>query len=445
MDKAEKLCAWIEDNLGGKVTSCTSQERWRDAWFVTLSRDGEDIPLYVRGDRNEEFPPQPLEYEAAVMDVLGKNGVPVPQIYGVCPDPHAIVMARSGGRHNLKTAESDEERLSVLEQLGEIYGDMHKLDVAQFAQVGALRPGNASEAALLSYILPCEEVYRRHKTHPEPRIEFLLSWLRRNIPAQPDRLSILQQDAGQFMFEKGRVTALVDWELACISDPMLEIAALRQRALAEPMGDLRPLLRKYVETSGLTLDRQRIAFHSAAWLAGSSTLMVASLDKPKAETNFPEYLSWYVGCMTSALQAIAEHDGYDLEGADILPTSAPSRWSAALRQLRERLDTPVDGQPLYDQVVNRNTATFARNIDGFGAWTEADYIADVAKLTGQTPAGWADADAILEAFVARAGKEHDRTIVEIIYRWLKRQAVLIEGLYAHPFGRMMPLDELLAL
>src|SRR5690606_4747197 len=134
------------------------------------------------------------------------------------------------------------------------------------------------------------------------------------------------QDAGQFLFDKGRVTVLLDMELARITDPMIDIAALRPRALAEPMGDLRPLLRRYVERTCRPLDRQRISFLTASWQAGVCATIVYSLHNPKPVTNYPEYLSWYLNCMALALQAIAEYDRYELEDEKGGPERAPSRW-----------------------------------------------------------------------------------------------------------------------
>jgi aminoglycoside phosphotransferase (APT) family kinase protein len=442
VDVTEKIAVWIEREIGGRVSSCVPQGRWRDAWFVTLEKDGISTDIYVRGDRNEEFPPDPLEYEAAVFDTLRKSGIAVPRVYGICPDPHAIVMECTPGRANLATAESEAERVAVLEHLGDIMADMHALDPAPFAAAGMRMPVNDRESTL-PYVVACETIYRRHADRIDPRVEFLLRWLERHRPAPPERLSFTQQDSGQFLFDKGRVTALLDMELAAIADPLIDIAAIRQRAVAEPMGDLRPLLRRYIARSGLPLDRQRIAYHSASWLIGSSVLIGPSLSHPKHETNFPEYLSWYIGCMSSGLQAITEHDGYTLPEPDEETVSAPSRWSVAIDLLRMRTGEP--GGEDYPSRLNGTISRFVANIDSIGGWTEARYIDDLVALTGTRATTGVEADALFARFVETAGPEQDRPIVEMIHRWLCRQARLIEGLDTSPFGRMMPIDDLLDL
>lgn len=441
----DKVVAWIEREIGGRVSACRSQGRWRDAWFVTLEKDGKPLELYVRGDRNEEFSARDrIEYEASVFTLLGEGGIPVPKVYGICPDPHAIVMECSPGRANLKTAESEEERVSVLEHLGEIMADMHALDIAPFVAAGAQMPQSDREKTQ-PYAMSCEATYRRLVKDADPRVEFLLRWLERHQPAPPETLAMVAQDAGQFLFDKGQVTVLLDMELARITDPMIDIAALRPRALAEPMGDLRPLLRRYVERTGRPLDRQRISFLTASWQAGVCATIVYSLRSPKPVTNYPEYLSWYLNCMALALQAIAEYDRYELEHEKVAPVREPSRYAVGIELLRSRVGRDGREDIDYDRQLNDSTSRFVDNIDSMGDWSEAGYIADVAALTGTRPGGWREADEAFGRFAEQAGPEHDRPIVEMLHRWVHRQLRLIEGLYAFPFSKMTPIDELLDL
>ena len=46
-----RITEWLERDLGGRVARIERQARWRPAWWVDLERDGELLPLYVRGDR----------------------------------------------------------------------------------------------------------------------------------------------------------------------------------------------------------------------------------------------------------------------------------------------------------------------------------------------------------------------------------------------------------
>jgi aminoglycoside phosphotransferase (APT) family kinase protein len=443
MDKAQAIVGWIEANLG-KVSDFRSQERWRSAWFATLEREGERLPIYIRGDRDEAIQAGRLGLEAAVTNTLLKHGLPAPKVYGLCAEPAAMVMERCPGRHNLATAVDEQERVSVLEHLGEIMARMHLIDPADAEAAGVPRPVDMAHA-VMPYLLENEAKYRQSATPPEPKIEFLLGWLHRNAPRDCDRLSLIAQDAGQFLFEQGRVTAMLDFELACIADPMIDIAALRQRAVSEPMGDLRPALRRYVEVTGWQLDRRRIAFHTAAWQVGVSVVMTPILLNPGPDVNFPEYLAWYALCMRAGIQGMGEFSGYELPTRIEAPPARPSRWGAAHAQLVERVGQDLALEDGYPNRLKHLTAQLVANIDRYGAWAEGGYIADIAELTGSRPSSWQEADDALGAFLPKAGPDHDRPIIELLNRWALRQERLVEGLNSMGEERMMPLDELLDL
>ena len=61
----QRAFAWVERELGGQITGFERQPRWRPAFFVDLVRDGETIPLYLRGERGElDHGANPFEFEA---------------------------------------------------------------------------------------------------------------------------------------------------------------------------------------------------------------------------------------------------------------------------------------------------------------------------------------------------------------------------------------------
>lgn len=442
MDKAPAIVAWIEANLGGRVTECRSQERWRSAWFATWERDGQSLPIYIRGDRDEAIQAGRLGLEAAVTTILRDHGLPAPEVYGICPEPPALIMEQSPGRHNLATATDEAERIAVLEHLGEIMARMHLIDPRAAEAAGVPWPQDMAHA-VMPYLLQNEAKYRAADMPPDPRIEFALGWLHRNAPADCERLSLIAQDSGQFLFDRGRVTALLDFELATIGDPMIDIAALRARAIAEPMGDFRPLLRRYAEVTGWRLDPRHIAYHTASWQVGVSVVMAPVLHAAGPDVNWPEYIAWYARCMRAGMQGMAEYLGFDLPDHIDLPPARPSRWAAASAQLVVRTGQDLAREDCYANKLKHLTARFAKNLDDHGAWAEESYIADVATLTGERPGSWPEADEALLRFLPQAGPQHDRPIIELINRWALRQVQLIEGLDAMGGGRVMPVGELL--
>ena len=96
-----------------------------------------------------------------------------------------------------------------------------------------------------------------------PRLRFSLDWLRRNVPAYDGPMVLVQGDTGpgNFMYDSGRVVAVVDWELAHFGDPMDDIAWLTLRCTQEPFGDLPTRLREYEASSGHTVDDARVGYY----------------------------------------------------------------------------------------------------------------------------------------------------------------------------------------
>jgi len=179
---------WIEAQLGGRIVSFERQARWRPAFFLELElergagRGGERRLLYLRGERGElDHGVYPLEHESRVLQVLEAEGIPVPHVYGFCPDPKAILMDRMPGRANLATADGDAERASVLDHYMDLLADLHSVDPARFEAIGIERPRGAERLGFMD-LDRWEGAYRASKKRPEPLIEFLTAWLRRNVP-----------------------------------------------------------------------------------------------------------------------------------------------------------------------------------------------------------------------------------------------------------------------
>jgi hypothetical protein len=97
----------------------------------------------------------------------------------------------------------------------------------------------------------------------DPALAFSLRWLRRNVPDYAGPLVLVQGDTGpgNFMYLGGRVTAVVDWELAHLGDPMDDIAWLSLRATQEPFTDFPTRLREYAALSGNAIDEARVHYY----------------------------------------------------------------------------------------------------------------------------------------------------------------------------------------
>ena len=236
----QRVFAWVEKELGAEIVSFERQPRWRPAFFVEAVRDGETIPLFLRGERGElDHGAYPFEHEVRVLQVMESEGLPVPHIYGVSPDPKMIVMDKMPGRFDLSTTDDEAQRVAVLNHYMDLLADLHAIDPARFEEIGVAKPQDP-EAAGFADLHQWESNFRAAKNRPEPIIEFVYGWLRRNVPKERYEISCLQVDSAQFLYEGHKVTSFIDLELATLGDPAADLAGMRGRDLAEPLGPLEP-------------------------------------------------------------------------------------------------------------------------------------------------------------------------------------------------------------
>ncbi len=417
---------WIERELGGTVVRWERQLRWRPAWFIDLVRDGETIPLYFRGERAEtENGARALEHEARVLGVLEEHGIPVPHVYGLCDGPHGIVMERSPGRANLDTAADDAERTAVLDDYMEILARMHAIDPAAFEGVGLARPSGA-QALGLGDLEHWEATYRRHKKRPEPLIEFGLGWVRRNVPENRSRVSFIAADAGQFLFENGRVTALLDFELARLGDPAADLGGMRSRDLSEPLGDLSRAFARYGELTGEAPDVRAIHYHTIRFALCTPLAVAHMVADPQPGFDFAQYYGWYVVYGRAFLEVMAELRGIELEPVP-LPSGGESRQAPAFRSLVNALGGGGSGADFegYRTDAARRVALFLARADELGEAVEAANLDDIGDLLGKRPSDWREADEALERFVVHAGPDDDERLLRYFHRRVCRQEDLL--------------------
>lgn len=437
-----RMLAWIERQTGGKVVRCERQARWRPAFFLDVECAGEVMPLYFRGDRGAtDHGVYPLEHEMRVLQVLERHDIPVPHIYGFCEEPRGILMQRCPGRHNLATAGSEAERVAVLDHFVDILARMHRIDFAEFEKIGLERP-RTSEQLGLADLAHWERSFRRMKRRPEPMIEFTLRWLRRNVPAQRSRAALLQADCGQFLFEHSRVTALLDFELAYIGDPMADFAGLRNRTLSEPLGDLRRALRRYEQQTGEPVDLRAIDYHTVRFGLATPMSVAHVVADPPPGTALVQYQAWYAIYGRLCVEVMAHMLGLELEPFE-LPAPTPTRSTPAHTALLGLIDAGQDADPFRAfQIANaRRIAHWTARTDLYGPALERQDLDEAGAILGRRPASWTEADAALEKLAQSAGPELDAPLIRYFQRRCLRHEALLTGALEELEGaEMLMLD-----
>ena len=97
----------------------------------------------------------------------------------------------------------------------------------------------------------------------DPLLRLSADWLARNVPDYDGPVVLVQGDTGpgNFMYADGKVTAVVDWELAHWGDPMDDIAWLSLRTVQDTFTYLPDRLAEYAALSGVAIDEARVWYY----------------------------------------------------------------------------------------------------------------------------------------------------------------------------------------
>jgi aminoglycoside phosphotransferase (APT) family kinase protein len=435
---AQKMIERLQADLGGEVVAIRRQARWRPAWFVDLRRDGHLLELYVRGARTDMRPIFPLEHERRMQELLGSMGIPVPKVHGYLLDPPAIVMDRASGSTEF-SGSSDDERRSVMDEYVGILARMHHLEVRPFADAGAELPARPSDVARTG-IRAYERAYRVQKVRPDPFMEFCLGWLARHPPRHRVRPSVVVWDSGQFLHRAGRISALLDLELAHIGDPMMDLAGPRMRGTVIDYGPLEDLYRRYEELTGDEVDREAIAYQHFAFTITTQLAYHRGLVDPTPDSDVMTYMQWCSESNLYAVEALAGFVGIELETVD-LPDPTPSPAAAAHRHLVDSLRAmeASDERSAYQLRAAFRLARHLQRVDEIGAALTEHDLDDVAAVVGHRPSSWAESERELERFVIGADPRPDATLIRLFHRRLERQRALL-GPAGSAMARHNPLQ-----
>jgi len=428
-DEWQACFEWIEKTADGRIVAAERQARWRPAWFLDLERgDGSAFSVYFRGDRGEaHHGAYALEHEYEILRILERHGIPVPHVYGFCEAPRGILMDKAPGRANLATAVDDAERRSVMEHYVEILARIHAIPLAEFDVLGLEVPRGAEALGLADHGV-WERGLERQRQRPEPALAFLNQWIRRNVPRGRERASFVCADSGQFLFDRGRVTAVIDLELATFGDPIADLAGLYSRDLSEPLGDVPAACRHYAQVTGEPVYPEALGFHVVRFCTVTPFATAAMVAAPPSMLEYVQYLAWYLVYARVSLEIIGRRHGIE-PAPVVLPEPAPTRRSPAHGWLAERLQPGEDGgYDAFERAAEWRVAEYLRRADLYGPAVEAIDLDEAERLLGVRPSDWRDAEARLEQAVLEAGPERDAELCRYFLQQMLRQEAILAPL-----------------
>jgi len=430
------IADWVSKNLGAQVTAIHRQRRWRPVWRVEAEKDGVSMPLLFKGTRAWNDIPYTLEHEYKVMQVLERNGIPVPPLHGMCEFPKAFVMSWvKGGRDPGLVVEALEnkseispERWQASLKYMEILARMHSIDPQQFVDAGCIMPVGDRDIALNGY----ERFYQMYKDNglDDPFLEFCTAWLRRNVPKHKPFVSFITGDCGQFLSDGPELTAVIDMEIGHLCDHFGDLACFRGRHPVENMGDVKALFDHYAKALGQPLDLDAIAYQTVVFLAYALFTPLLALHEPTPGGDWVEGAIQVAFIGRRAAEAMAEILGVDLDDRMQLPQPRVT----PLEDLAiKKLIFEIERIPLSESMMDWQRATIAAvpryltNQLHYGVWVQEQELDELVPILGYRPADVAEADKALSAYVRQAGPERDEALVRLFHRRLLRLCHVIVG------------------
>lgn len=423
-----RLRDFVETVTGGELVELERQVRWRPSWYATVLINGRTEQIYLRGDRTGDaaiFPD--LKREADIIGILEEHGIPVPHIYGFCAEPPCIVMESLRGTRDMAEEQDAEDRAAIGREYMRAIAAMHGLPLEPFLAAGVHRPSTAEEIALvgISAYMP---LYRRTKAKPEPLLEFAIGWIRRNVPVDRTDACFVQFDCGQFLFDKGHLTGLYDFEFAMIADPMMDLATMFMREAVEPLGSpFEVLCEEYARASGKPVDRRVILFHTLQFATLGTMQFAGTVARGAPGDPHSIYLEWDLSLREVMIIALAKLMDQPLPN---IPTLDARREGQAglIAKINDTLFQIRGAEPIDESYKDqlRNMLSLLERYDSLGQSARDLDRTEIGALVASDFADLEEAERAMEAHILQAGPEEDAALFHLLASMHARQFQIAE-------------------
>ncbi len=224
-----------------------------------------------------------LEDQFKVLQCLAKTSLPTPAPYWFERDPAILdapflVMEKAPGhcpspwgREGRAFYKAAAERGTLPASFTATLATLHTLDwrAAGLDFLGVPAPGTDFARR---EIAKWRELIAVSEHPPEPILTDLIAWLEANAPAT-DRVTLVHgaYRTGNLLIHEDRISAVLDWELEALGDPMYDVAYVLSDLNREGTPLLSNLVerdafyRDYEAATGLTIDEDACRYYSALY------------------------------------------------------------------------------------------------------------------------------------------------------------------------------------
>ncbi|HEV8297410.1 MAG TPA: phosphotransferase family protein [Acidimicrobiales bacterium] len=210
-----------------------------------------------------------VKIEFATLRAVEPAGVPVPHALWAERDGRVLggpfliteLVEGTADMSLLRRSVDDPAPRAIASGLADAAARLHAIDVRTPAldHLSAVTPDRAAAAQLDHW----QAIYLRQRLESLPAMAFAFDWLRAHQPVAA-RVSVVHGDLrfGNVLYDGDRVTALLDWEMVHLGDPVEDIAwANRSVWSLERWLSLDDFVARYEAQSGIRVDRDNLRWY----------------------------------------------------------------------------------------------------------------------------------------------------------------------------------------
>lgn len=267
------LC-YREDGAEKKLGLCLRRDPG-NALLRHLSDLGEQFRVLKCLETTDLPTPKAYWYESDPA-ILGAPFLIMEKVAGECPNP----WGREGRAYYAAAAERGILPASFTASLAKL----HSLDW-RAAGLGFLGEPSPGEGFARREIAKWRELIATTSHPPEPILTDLIAWLESNIPAT-DRVTLVHgaYRTGNLLIDDDRVSAVLDWELQVLGDPMYDVAYVLSDLNREGTPLLSNLVerdaffREYESATGFQIDESVCRYYNALYAMRSVAFWMSASD-----------------------------------------------------------------------------------------------------------------------------------------------------------------------
>ena len=295
----DRLTRFLSDQLNGAGARVAGLNRIgvgrsRDNWVFDLVTDHNGTehcePLILRSDPDGGLVDTDRNVEFALLGMLESSDLPTPGARWLDADGRwlgrpSLIMQRCPGVCDYRVLSDSQRSIAQRRALAESFCDLmaqvHSTDW-QALGLSAVLDGSGQLGAPAE-LDAWEKVLRQNQLEPLPELDFAIAGLRASAP-EPARTALVHADfkPGNILLDGDRITALLDWELAHLGDPLEDLGWVTQplrRAehLIDGAWDADDLIAHYEQATGFDVDRSSLRWWQAFSTFKTAVMQVSGL------------------------------------------------------------------------------------------------------------------------------------------------------------------------